>query len=84
MTTFFLFLCFATVDARNGNLKVTKLKIEKIEEIVLFLRGEGGGIVDSRRVKVKIRESSFDQRQQSCLSIEINYNFFNCFYYQQH
>ena len=43
-----------------------------------------GGIVDSRRVKVKIRESSFDQRQQSCLSIEINYNFFNCFYYQQH
>ena len=42
MTTFFLFLCFATVDARNGNLKVTKLKIEKIEEIVLFLRGGGG------------------------------------------
>ena len=83
MTTFFLFLCFATVDARNGNLKVTKLKIEKIEEIVLFWGG-GGGIVDSRRVKVKIRESSFDQRQQSCLSIEINYNFFNCFYYQQH
>jgi len=79
MTTIFLFLCFATVYASNGNLKVTKLKIEKKRRLFFF-----GGIVDSRRVKVKIRESSFDQKQQSCLSIEINYNFFNCFYYQQH
>ena len=76
MTTIFLFLCFATVDASNGKLKVTKLKIEKKEKIVFFGGGGGGGIVDSRRVKVKIRESSFDQKQQSCLSIEINYNFF--------
>lgn len=64
----FLFLCFATVDVSNGNLKVTKLKIEKKKRILFFFWG-GGGIVDSRQVKVKIRESSFDQKQQSCLSI---------------
>lgn len=68
MTTMFLFLCFATVDVSNGNLKVTKLKIEKKKRILFFFWG-GGGIVDSRQVKVKIRESSFDQKQQSCLSI---------------
>lgn len=43
MTTIFLFLFFATVDASNGNLKVTKLKIEKIEKIVLF-----GGVLLTR------------------------------------
>ena len=46
MTTIFLFLCFATVstvDASNGKLKVTKWKIEKIKEIVLFWVGGGGG-----------------------------------------
>lgn len=80
MTTILLYLCFATGDASNENLKVTKLKIEKKKRRFSFW----GGIVDSRRVKVKIRESSFDQMQQSCLSIEINYNFFNCFHYQRH
>ena len=43
MTTILLFLCFATVDVSNGNLKVTKLKIEKKEEIVLF-----GGVLLTR------------------------------------
>lgn len=38
MTTILLYLCFATVDASNENLKVTKLKIEKKEEI-FFLGG---------------------------------------------
>ena len=38
MTTIFLFLCFATVDVSNGNLKVTKLEIEKKEIRAIYAR----------------------------------------------
>lgn len=43
----FLFLCFATVDVSNGNLKVTKLKIEKKKRILFFFLG-GGGVLLTR------------------------------------
>ena len=46
MTTMFLFLCFATVDVSNGNLKVTKLKIEKKKRILFFFWG--GGVLLTR------------------------------------
>lgn len=44
-SNFFCFRVLLPVDASNGNLKVTKLKIEKKEKIVFF---GGGGVLLTR------------------------------------